>query len=130
VTNDCERVALDRFLDLSVLEHFGDAAIGADERAQRASRRQPDERIATEALPAYDGFEQEGVWLIGQFEIERERRFEVGKALGNQRDAVVALRRKGLGIRVQSHVTCTGRADRIHAWKYTNECRRIAAVCA
>ena len=130
VANDRERVALDRFLDLPVLEHFGDAAVVADERAQRAPRRQSDERITTEPLPAHDRFEQEGVWLVGQLEIQRKRRFEVGKALGNQRDAVVALRREGLEFEF-SHMS-PARVARIGSapGSTPTECRRIAAVCA
>jgi hypothetical protein len=59
------------------------------------SRRQADEGIAAEALAADHRFEQEGVLAgvlaLGQLQVQRERRFEVGEGFGDQGNAVVAL---------------------------------------
>ncbi len=55
---------------------------------------QPDERIAAEALAADHRFEQVGVRLIGELEVDRQRSIEVGEGFQHQRDAVIALGRK------------------------------------
>ncbi|MNN46887.1 hypothetical protein D3C81_1612870 [compost metagenome] len=56
---------------------------------------QADKRKAPEALAADHRFQQEGVdaarLRLGQLQVQRQRRFQVGKGLGDQRDAVVAL---------------------------------------
>jgi len=71
----------------------------ADEGADRRARRQADERVAAEALAAYHRLEQEGVraraLCARQLQVKRQRRLEVGKALRDQRDAVIALRGEG-----------------------------------
>jgi hypothetical protein len=68
------------------------------QRDQRAAYRdagiggQADEGITPEALAALDGFKQIGKRLVGQLEIQRQWRIEIGKGLGYQRDAVITLR--------------------------------------
>ncbi len=63
--------------------------------AQEGARRQADKAVAAKALTTHHGFQQKAVLAIalgvGQLQIEREWGFEVGKRLGHQRNAVVAL---------------------------------------
>ena len=53
--------------------------------------RQADEGVASEALAALHRFQQVGKRLVGELEIQRQRRVEVGEGFRSQRDAVVAL---------------------------------------
>jgi hypothetical protein len=53
--------------------------------------RQADEGVASEALAAFDRLQQVGVGLVGELEIEGQRRVEVSQRFQRQRDAVVAL---------------------------------------
>ncbi len=63
--------------------------------AQEGARRQADKAVAAKALTAHHRLQQKTVLAIalgvGQLQIEREWGFEVGKRLGHQRNAVVAL---------------------------------------
>src|SRR4051812_3376456 len=89
-------VALDdaaAILDLDVRSRDADADF----------RRQADERIAAEALASDDGFEQERVMLVREFQVQRKRRIEVGERLQHERNAVVALRRQRLELRFGQH---------------------------
>ena len=52
---------------------------------------QADEGIAAEAFAALHGFEQVGKRIVGQFEVDRQRRVEIGKSFEGHRNAVVAL---------------------------------------
>ena len=57
------------------------------------ARWQADEGIAAEALAALHRFEQVGIGPVGELEVDRQRRVEVGEGFEVTRDAVVALRR-------------------------------------
>ena len=52
---------------------------------------QADDRITTEAFAAFDRFEQVGVRPVGELQIDRQRRVEVGQDLAHDRDAGVAV---------------------------------------
>ena len=56
-----------------------------------APRRQADDRVAAEALAALDRFEQVGVRAVGELQVDRQRRVEVGQHLAHHRDAGVAV---------------------------------------
>src|SRR5690606_4116007 len=76
-----------------VLEHLDAVAGGAD----GAPRREADEGIAPEALATHDGFQQQGVGpraLVGELQVERQRGVQVGEALDQQRNPVVAAGRQ------------------------------------
>jgi hypothetical protein len=78
-------VALDH---LAVGDDLGAEAGGAQQRA----RRQADEGVAPEALAAHhDSSRKLCGCAAGQLEVQRQRRFEVGEGLGDERDAVEAL---------------------------------------
>ena len=73
------------------------AVVDLDRGAARANadpRRQPDERVAAEPLAADDRLEQERERLVGELDVERQRRVEVGERFEDERNAVVALRGK------------------------------------
>ncbi len=53
--------------------------------------RQADEGIAPETLAALHRFQQVGKRFVGELQIQRQRRVEIGEGLRGQRDAVVAL---------------------------------------
>ena len=59
-------------------------------------RGEPDEGIAAEALAALHRFEQIGIGLVGQLEIDRQRRIEIGEGLEHHGDAVETLRGEAL----------------------------------
>ena len=105
-----------------------DDAVGDDlgreaARPHQRARRQADERVAAEALAADDRFEQEAQLAavrsaaarVGELEVQRQRRLEVGEGLGDQRNAVVALRGKALEFELGDHAErpSTGRAARL-----------------
>ena len=94
-TECCAAQALDfgeRIGDLARLDQL--AAFGDEQRVPgervHALRRQADDRIAAEALAALDRFEQVGVRAVGELEVDRQRRVEVGQHLAHHRDAGVA----------------------------------------
>src|SRR6266852_5588544 len=68
----------------------------APDRPQPYRSCQSNERIAPEALSAHYGLEQIGVGAIGELQIKRERRFEIGKGLCKERNAVETLGGKPL----------------------------------
>jgi hypothetical protein len=53
---------------------------------------QADDGVAAEALAALHGFEQVGVGRVGQLQVDRQRRVEIGKRFQRNGDTVVALR--------------------------------------
>jgi hypothetical protein len=53
-------------------------------------RRQADDRVAPPGLTALHRFEQVGVRAVGELEVDRQRRVEVGQHLAHHRDARVA----------------------------------------
>ena len=58
---------------------------------QHGAARQADDRITAPFLAALHRFEQVGVGLVGQFQVDRQRRVEVGQGFAGQRDAVIAV---------------------------------------
>ena len=94
--DEIKRIAVVRLDDLAVAHDFGDTGARAYERACR----QADERIAAEAFAADHRFEQERIgaaaFRLRQFQVEGQRRFEVGQGFRDQRDAVVAFVRERL----------------------------------
>ncbi|MNO89366.1 hypothetical protein D3C76_808450 [compost metagenome] len=58
--------------------------------AHHGARRQADHRVTAPFLPALYRLEQIGVGLISQFQVDRQRRVEVGQGFTGQGDAVVA----------------------------------------
>ncbi len=67
--------------DLTGLDDF---AVFADlqrvaPKAVHAPRRQADDGVAPEALPAFDRFEQIGIGAVGELQVDRERRVQVGQ---------------------------------------------------
>jgi hypothetical protein len=88
LADEGERVAVVASLGDAVAgQHHDVAAVGGDARRCR----QADEGITAEALAALHGFEQVGVRAVGQLEVDREGRVEVGEGFQGQRNAVVAL---------------------------------------
>ena len=63
-------------------------------RADARRRRQAYERVAAEALAADDRFQEKGVRPVGELDVERKRRVEIGERLEDKRDAVKSLRGK------------------------------------
>jgi hypothetical protein len=59
-----------------------------DDNARRTG--QADDRVAAKALAPLHRFEEIAVRRVGQFQIDRQRRIEVGKGFERDRDAVVA----------------------------------------
>jgi hypothetical protein len=81
-----------RFGDAVAGEHHDRALDHGDARAGS----QADEGIAAEALAALHRFEQVGVGLVGQLEVDRQRRVEVGEGFERDGNAVVAFRREAV----------------------------------
>ncbi|MNH04865.1 hypothetical protein D3C79_641710 [compost metagenome] len=54
------------------------------------ARRQADHRVTAPLLAALHRFEQVRVGLVGQFQVDRQRRVEVGQGFAGQGNAVVA----------------------------------------
>ena len=63
------------------------ALIAADFDAR--FRSESNKRIPSETLAADHGFEQVGIRLVGELEVDRQRRVEIGKRLQHEGDAVV-----------------------------------------
>jgi hypothetical protein len=57
---------------------------------QHGAAWQADDRVTAPLLAALHRFEQVGVGLVGQFQVDRQRRVEVGQGFAGQRDTVVA----------------------------------------
>jgi hypothetical protein len=93
--NEAHRVAVVASLGDAVAAEHHDRAL--DHRDARAGS-QADEGIAAEALAALHRFEQVGVGVVGQLEVDRQRRVEVGEGFERHRDAVIALRRKAVEV--------------------------------
>jgi len=86
-----QRIALDRLDHVTVFDDFRHRPAFANEGTDRRARRQADEGIAAEAFAAHHRLEQETVRLVGELQVQRQRGFEVREALGDQRNARVAL---------------------------------------
>ena len=87
-----------RVLDLAGLglDAIGSHADAVVLHAQHGAAWQADDRIAPPLLAALNGFEQIGVRRIGQFQVQRQRRVEVGKGFERQ-----GMRLYGLGGQTQ-----------------------------
>ncbi len=126
--DECHRVG--------IVAPFGDAIAG--DRQHRAtihrnagSRSEPDEGIAAEALAALHGFEQVGVWRVGQLDVDRQRRVEIGKGLERHRDAVVAQTGEAIELGFVDHdstATLNGSVGSPCAYSRTG--RKLGASCA
>ena len=90
LADERQRIALMPLDDPAAILDFDLAPAAADADL----RRQADERVAPEALAADDRFQQVGKALVGELEVERKRRVEVGERLEHERNAVIALRRE------------------------------------
>ena len=121
-----ERIAFIRLDDVAVRDDLRLAVLHAHGRAGR----QPDERVAPEALAAHDGFQQERVRAVAlglrELEVERERRFEVGEGFGDERNAVVAFVRQRLEFEF-GHVAILERRA-LSGWRGIGECRALRSV--
>lgn len=87
---------LDESQRVGAIEALGFHAIDADPHLmvvdpQHRAARQADDRIAPPFLAALHRLQQVGVRRVGQLQVDRQRRVEVGKGLEGQRDAVVAI---------------------------------------
>ena len=78
-------LAVWRWVSVTLLAAHRDAGLGG----------QADEGIAPEAFAALHRFQQVGIRLVGELEIQRQRRVEIGEGFRDQRDAVVALLGEG-----------------------------------
>ena len=108
--DEVQRIAFHTLHHCAVGDDFGDKAVGPQQRA----RGQADEGIAPKTLPTHHAFQQEAVVrAAGQFEVQRQRCFEVRKGLGDERDAVEALRGKALEFKFGDHfdALCARRAS-------------------
>ena len=70
-------------------------AVGGDHHlmtvhTQHGARRQTNDRVPAPFLAALHRFKQVGVGRIGQFQVDRQRRVEVGDGFAGKRNAVVA----------------------------------------
>jgi len=81
-----------RFHHHAVGHHLGARRIAKATGAKERARGQADEAVAAKTLAPHHRLQQktEGR-AVGQFEVERERRFQVGKGLRHNRYAVEAL---------------------------------------
>ncbi len=87
-------------------------------RGSAGPRRQPDERVAAEALAADDRLEQERERRVRELHVERQRRVEIRERLEDERNAVVALRGEGAEFGFghgASATDSTGPAEQRHA---------------
>ena len=92
--NKAERIAFVCFDDFVIAQQNGLGATSLNDIA----RGQTNKGVATKAFAANDGLEQAGIFSalrpgMGQFEINTERRVQIGVSFGDQRDSVVALGR-------------------------------------
>ena len=71
--------------------------------------RQADDRMAAPGLAAGDRFEQVGVRTVGQLQVHRQRRIEVGQHLAHDRNTVIPLRGKRAEFVLREHA-CVQRA--------------------
>ncbi len=81
----------ERIGDLAALDQFAMVAHvqGVPAEGVHAAHRQADDRVATEAFAAFDRFEQVGVRGIGELEIDRQRRVQIGQHFADDGDAGV-----------------------------------------
>ncbi|MNI27684.1 hypothetical protein D3C73_814320 [compost metagenome] len=57
---------------------------------QHGAARQADDRVTAPLLAALYGLQQVGIGFVSQFQVDRQRRVEVGQGFAGKRDAVVA----------------------------------------
>ena len=82
--DNVQRVAFVRFGKLVVAVDFG----GAAGNFEISVARQADEGIAPEAFAAHHGFEQVGKRAVGEFQVKRQGRVQIGQQLLDEGDAV------------------------------------------
>ena len=111
-SNKVQRVATDGLDHGSIRHDFGFGFSAKARGSYKAAGGQADKAVAAKALTTDDGFQQEAVLAIaigmGELEVERERGFEVGKGLGQQGDAVIALGRKRFEFQFRDHGRSSG----------------------
>ncbi len=95
---------------------------------QISAAGQADKGIAAEALAANYRFEQIAVRLVGEFEIERQRRVEVGQQLLHQRDAVIACVGLLLELLQRNHVSDGLKKMSMNVNEYSSFDRAVAAL--
>jgi hypothetical protein len=88
-------VLADEVERVGVVFAFGDAIAVQHQHLMRIDhdpRRagQADDRVTAKALAALHRFEQVGVGAVGQLQVDRQRRVEIGEGFERHRDAVVA----------------------------------------
>ena len=88
--DEIERIAAMALGDRGAVANFDALPARADARR----RRQAYERVAAEALAADYRFQEKGVRPVGELDVERKRRVEIGERLEDKRDAVKSLRGK------------------------------------
>ena len=97
--HDARFVAIDKRQRIFGLVFFYDCAVVQNlyllaVHAQHLARGQTDDGIAAEAFAADDGFEQIGIRLVGELEINRQRCVEIDQGFERDGDAVKTLRRE------------------------------------
>ena len=94
--DEVQRIAVRGFLHHAIGHHFGSGLAAKTAGTQQGVRGQPDEAVAPEALAPHYRLEQKAVpaaiFGMRELEVEGKRRFQIGKGLQHQRNAVVALR--------------------------------------
>ena len=123
-------------LDLTRLDQFAvlGHVQGVAGEGVYAFRGQADDRVATEALAALDRFEQVGMRAVGQLQVHRQRRVEVGQDLAHDRNEFYAGVSGGTGAGTHAGHPSTDRQGRRQRWRqatiaspagpWTKECGR------
>src|SRR5690606_33950191 len=78
-----------RIVQLARLDRLAEILDAQAVPAQRvhAPARQADDRVAPPVLATFDRFEQVGVWSVGELQVDRQRRVQVGQHLAHERNA-------------------------------------------
>ncbi len=84
----------ERIVELAQLDDFAELFDRQRAATQRvdAPAWQADDRMAAPVLAAFDRFEEIRVRRVGELQVHRQRRIEIGQHLARNRNAVVALR--------------------------------------
>ena len=94
--NEIQRVARGGFNHLTIGHNFSDSVFTKALGTQQSAGGQTDKAIAAKAFAADHGFEQKtvfaAVFVERQFQIKRQRGFQIGKRLGHHGNPVIALR--------------------------------------
>ena len=107
IADEIERVLRRGFDDLAVVDDFGARLRAKARRPHQRARRQADKAVAAKAFAAHHRFQQKAVLAAvfgeSQFQIQRQRGFEVGKRFNHQRNAVVALAGQAFKFKFSDH---------------------------